>query len=111
MKLKNVLSQNEISALLNNAVLGVSMSLNLAAQSEERKRKVRNYTQELVKILEEDVAEGYFDSYEELVQMLTGASLWVYATKVSGNLKAPAFQDMAKNVLDEEAKKIKKPKV
>lgn len=105
MKLGNVLGQNEIAAHINNATLAIGLALNLSNQSEERKRRILEYSQALLEILYEDVEDGYFKNYEELVQMLLGAACWSYAVKVTGNLKPPAFQDMAASLIQKIEKK------
>src|SRR5277367_2141178 len=90
-------SQKEIGAALNNAVAATLGSQDLKGLTEERRRKLRNYTAAIVEALcDKDVRSKGLLTVEELTAVLASASLFVHVLLVAkGSLgRLAMYQDI-----------------
>lgn len=98
---RKTFTQKEIGVALNNAVALASASSATVGQTDERRRRIRAYTEELSNILLADVDEGYMKA-EELVQILAASSLFVQCVRVLKTARLPQFEHFAASVLEDE---------
>ena len=101
-KERSTYTSKEIGVAINNAFGAASNSIHTIGQTEDRRRKLRNYTMELANVIYEDVNEGFL-KVEELIQSLVGAALFLQCVHVLKSTKVPYFEDMTKRMLEDES--------
>lgn len=100
-KERDTFTQYEIGVALNNAVTVAGRSTIVIGQADTRKRRIREYVEELSKILCEEIEDGSLKA-EELVHILTVSALVVHCSKVMKTTKLPQFEDFAKRRLEDD---------
>lgn len=88
MQAEELFTAREISGALNNAVIYTGRPVE-GVILEERKRRLREYSQAVIEPTVEHAAEGLL-TYPELVHVFAAAALYLQLHYVSGTEKVPA---------------------
>lgn len=98
---RDTFTSREIGEQLNNAVAFTSRSIITLRQSEGRKRRLREFVEELSDILLDDVRSGLMTA-EELVYVLSTSALFVHSSQILKSVSLPYMEDFAKRRLEDD---------